>query len=167
MTWRRRYVSSHPDKGPIRQGRIAVRTSAEVAFEAFRDPGVTTKFWYTKSTGEMVPGAHLRWEWEMYGSSTDVDVDTVDKNRRIAFRWSGYDPQAPTRVEFRFDPRTVDSTYVEITETGFSGDGDTLVDRVIASTQGFTFLLSSMKAYLEHNLILHITEDAHPDRRVA
>jgi len=78
-----------------------------------------------------------------------------------------HDPQVPTVVEFGFEALSTDSTYVEIIETGFSGDGDTLVDRVISSTQGFTFLLSSMKAYLEHDLILHITEDAHPDRRVA
>jgi uncharacterized protein YndB with AHSA1/START domain len=154
-------------KAPSVKVGMLMRTSAERAFEALRDPRVTTKFWYTNSTGEMSPGANLRWEWEMYGSSSDVHVDTVDENRRITFHWSGYDPQAPTVVEFRFEPRSIDSTYVEVIETGFSGDGDTLVDRVISSTQGFTFLLSSMKAYLEHGLILHITEDAHPDRRVA
>ncbi|HZA78951.1 MAG TPA: hypothetical protein VE623_21455 [Acidimicrobiales bacterium] len=58
-------------------------------------------------------------------------------------------------------------TYVEITERGFSGDADTLVERVTDSTEGFTFLLCSLKAYLEHGLLPHITEDAHPDQLVA
>jgi uncharacterized protein YndB with AHSA1/START domain len=154
-------------KSPSVKVGLLMRVGVERAFEALRDPRVTTMFWYTKSSQEMTAGAHLCWEWEMYGSSTEVDVDVVEDNRRIVFHWSGYDPTAPTCVEFRFDQRTEGSTYVEVTETGFSGDGDTVVDRVISSTQGFTFLLSSMKAYLEHGLVLHITEDAHPDRLVA
>jgi uncharacterized protein YndB with AHSA1/START domain len=154
-------------KSPSVKVGMLMRTPPERAFEAFRDPALTTTFWYTKSSGEMTPGANLRWEWEMYGASTDVVVDEVEANRRIAFHWSAYDPNAPTQVEFRFDPRGSEGTYVEIIESGFSGDGDTVVDRVTSSTAGFTFVLSSMKAYLEHGLVLHIIEDAHPDQRVA
>jgi hypothetical protein len=59
---------------------------------ALRDPEHTTKFWYTKSTGKMVPGAKLHWDWEMYGASSEVTVDQVDEHRSITFSWSGYDP---------------------------------------------------------------------------
>jgi uncharacterized protein YndB with AHSA1/START domain len=150
----------------IRVG-LLMRTSPEQAFEALRDPAITTRFWYTKSTGPMAPGAALRWDWEMYGVSTDVVVAEVEENRRIAFRWNTQDPEAATDVEFRFDDRGVRGTYVEITETGLRGDGDALVGHVGASTEGFTFVLSALKAYLEHDLVLHIIEDAHPDQRVA
>lgn len=146
---------------------LLMRTPPEQAFEALRDPAITTRFWYTKSTGPMAPGAALRWDWEMYGVSTDVVVAEVEENRRIAFRWNTQDPDAATDVEFRFDDRGVRGTYVEITETGLRGDGDALVDHVGASTEGFTFVLSALKAYLEHDLVLHIIEDAHPDQRVA
>ena len=154
-------------KPPSVKVGLLMRTPADRVFDALRDPAKTTKFWYTKSSGMMTPGAKLRWEWEMYGASTEVTVDEVDENRRIAFRWSGYDPTAPTHVEFRFDARGPDATYVEIVETGFSGDGDTVVEHVAESTAGFTFVLCSLKAYLEHDLVLHIIEDAHPDQRVA
>jgi len=146
---------------------LLMRTPPEQAFEALRDPAITTRFWYTKSTGPMAPGAALRWHWEMYGVYTDVVVAEVEENRRIAFRWNTQDPDAATDVEFRFDDRGVRGTYVEITETGLRGDGDALVDHVGASTEGFTFVLSALKAYLEHDLVLHIIEDAHPDQRVA
>ncbi|MEV1167923.1 hypothetical protein [Nonomuraea sp. NPDC049784] len=33
------------------------RPPAEV-FQAFADPDVTTRFWFTKSTGKLTPGAH-------------------------------------------------------------------------------------------------------------
>ena len=146
---------------------LLMRTPPEQAFEALRDPAITTRFWYTKSTGPMAPGAELRWEWEMYGVSTEVVVGEVEDNRRIAFRWNNQDPEAATDVEFRFDDRGTGRTYVEITESGLTGDGDALVAHVAASTEGFTFVLSALKAFLEHGLVLHIIEDAHPDQRVA
>jgi hypothetical protein len=69
-------------------------------------------------------------------------------------------PAHPTAVEFPFVP-WAEGTYVHITETGFSGDEDTLVGRVINSTTGFTFLLSSLKAFLEHDVVLRVVLDAH------
>jgi uncharacterized protein YndB with AHSA1/START domain len=155
-------------KTPSVKVGLLVRTPPERVFEAFRDPAVTTKFWYTKSTGEMTPGATLRWDWEMYGVASDVTVDEVEEHRRIAFRWNDHDSEGPpTRVELRFDSRGPNATHVVVTEDGFRGDGDTLVELVAASTEGFTFVLSALKAYLEHDLVLHIVEDAHPDQRVA
>jgi hypothetical protein len=47
------------------------------AFQAFVDPAITTKFWFTRSSDKMTPGAELRWDWEMYGVSTKVAVKEV------------------------------------------------------------------------------------------
>jgi len=55
-----------------------------------------------------------------------------------------------------------EGTYVQITETGSSGDGDTLVGRIIDPTPGFTFLLGSLKAFLERDVVLRVVLDAHP-----
>jgi hypothetical protein len=48
------------------------------------------------------------------------------------------------------------------TETGFTGDGDTVVRYATDSTGGFTFLLSALKALLEHDILLRVVRDAHP-----
>lgn len=47
------------------------RPPAEV-FAAFVDPAITTRFWFTKSSGALAPGATARWEWEMYGAADTV-----------------------------------------------------------------------------------------------
>jgi hypothetical protein len=78
------------------------------------------------------------------------------------FAWEGYDSANPTKVEFVFVPYENDPTYVRSSETGFSGDADTQVNRALESTAGFTFLLSSLKAALEHDITLRATVDAHP-----
>jgi hypothetical protein len=60
--------------------------------------------------------------------------------------------------------KSADTTFVSITETGFSGDGDSLVQQVTASTQGFTLVLAGLKALLEHNIRLNLVADRYPER---
>jgi uncharacterized protein YndB with AHSA1/START domain len=141
---------------------MLIRRQVHDVFEAMADPAITSRFWFTKSSGKMVRGAELTWEWEMYGVSSSISVKEADEDSRLRFTWSGYDPRHPTVVEFRFVPWQGSTTYVRVTETGFSGDGDTFVQRVIDSTTGFTFLLSSLKAFLEHDIVLRVVLDAHP-----
>ena len=145
----------------VKVGMRIRRKPAEV-FQAIVDPGITSTIWYTKSSGKMTPGAELLWEWEMYGVSSHVSVQDVAENSRVRFSWSGYTPDNPTTVDFRFLPMPDDTTYVQVTETGFTGTGDELVRYVADSTGGFTFLVSAIKALLEHNVVLRLVADAHP-----
>jgi uncharacterized protein YndB with AHSA1/START domain len=110
----------------------------------------------------MAEGAELTWTWEMYGVSTTVRVREAERGRRIRYTWDAYDPAHPTTVQFELTPYRDDATYLRITETGFAGDGDTQVRRALDSTAGFTFLLSSLKAALEHDITLRVVLDAHP-----
>ncbi|SDI19545.1 SRPBCC family protein [Nonomuraea jiangxiensis] len=146
----------------VKVGMLIRRKPAEV-FRAIVDPDITTRIWYTKSSGKMTPGAELLWEWEMYGVSSHISVEEVEENSRVRFTWSGYTPESRTTVEFRFVPAPGDTTYVQITETGFTGSGDEVVQYAIDSTGGFTFLVSSLKAFLEHDLALGLVGDAHPE----
>jgi uncharacterized protein YndB with AHSA1/START domain len=140
-------------------GMLIRRPPGEV-FQAFADPAITSKFWFTKSSGKITPGANLRWEWEMYGASTSVLVKEVEDSRRILFEWND---ERPTTVEFRFTPRDDAFTFVEVTETGLSGTGDEIVAHVAGSTGGFTQVLCAAKALLEHGIILTVVRDRFPD----
>ncbi len=103
----------------------------------------------------------LHWAWEMYGASSDIQVEEIQVDRRIRFTWSGYRPEHPTTVEFVLAPFD-DGTLLAVTERGFTGTGDELVRFVTDSTGGFTFLLCSLKALLEHDVDLRVVRDAHP-----
>lgn len=149
-------------KGPAVDIGMLIRRPPDEVFEALADPAITTRFWYTKSTGRMAQGAELTWAWEMYRVSSAVRVLDVEPGRRIRFSWDGYDPAHPTTVEFQFIPYSGGTTYLRITETGFTGDADTQVSRALDATAGFTFLISSLKAALEHDITLRVVLDAHP-----
>ena len=139
---------------------MIVRRPAEEAFQAFADPAVTTRFWYSKSSGPMVPGAKLRWEWETYGASVDVRVEAVEEDRLIRFEWGNY--ELPTTVELRFTPRAANATFVEVTETGFTGSDEDVLRWVNDTVGGFSTALCAMKALLEHGIELNAVPDHHP-----
>jgi uncharacterized protein YndB with AHSA1/START domain len=143
---------------PVQVGMLVRRPPAEV-FQAFVDPAITTKFWFTKSSGKMTPGAGIRWDWEMYGLSTKVSVKEVEDNSRIRFEWND---DKPTTVELRFTPWGHDATYVQVTEDGLSGDGDQIVSHAAGSTGGFAMVLCALKALLEHGIVLTVVLDHRP-----
>src|SRR5215467_3452942 len=105
----------------MRTGMLIRKPVADV-FEAFVNPEITTKFWFTKSSGRLEAGKQVRWEWEMYGASSDVTVKALEKNRRILIEWSGY--SAPNLVEWVFTARDDGTTFVSITNSGLSGEPD-------------------------------------------
>ena len=123
------------------------------------DPAITTKFWFTKSSGRLEPGKEIRWDWEMYGVSAQVTVKGVEHDRRILIEWD--DPPCP--VEWLFTPRADNTTLVSISNWGFSGSEDDVVAKAIDSKGGFTLVLARLKALLEHNVVLNLVADHHPD----
>ncbi|WP_040808947.1 SRPBCC domain-containing protein [Nocardia concava] len=147
-------------QAPVAYACMIVRTSAGEAFRAFADPAVTSRFWYSKSSGPMTDGATLRWEWETYGAATDVRVERVEQDRLIRFQWGNY--EQPTTVEIRFTPHATDATFVEVTESGFHGSGDAAIGWVNDSVGEYTSALCGMKALLEHGIELNATGEHHP-----
>ncbi len=151
-------------KSPIVKVEMLIRRPVAEVFEAFINPAITTRFWFTRSSGRLEPGKKIRWEWEMYGSSTEIDVKVVEQNARILLEWSAY--AAPTVVEWIFTPRGEGATLVSITNSGFRGDGDEVVKEAIDSTGGFALVLAGLKAFLEHGIALNLIADRFPDQVV-
>lgn len=137
---------------------ILIRCAPDVVFRAFADPAVTTKFWFTKSSGALTENASVRWDWEMFGVGTTVDVKAIEPDRRIVFEWN---PDQPSTVEFQFTPSN-GGTFVEVAETDPRGTADEIVAHAIDSTGGFTNVLCAAKALLEHDVQLRVVEDHAP-----
>ncbi len=139
---------------------MLIRRPAAEVYEAFANPDITTKFWFTRSSGRLQAGKQAQWEWEMYDLSIPVTVIDTEPDRRIVVEWPGY--YGPTVVEWAFAPQEDGTTFVSITETGFTGDGDELVKQVTDSTEGFTLVLAGLKALLEHHVKLNLVGDRFP-----
>jgi uncharacterized protein YndB with AHSA1/START domain len=145
---------------PITKTGMLIRRPVAEVFEAFINPDITTKFWFTKSSGKLEDGKQVQWDWEMYEISIPVNVKAIEPNKRIVITWPGY--SSLTTVEWEFAPQEDGRTFVRITESGFTGDGDDLVKQVTDSTAGFTLVLAGLKALLEHNIQLNLVKDRFP-----
>ncbi len=141
---------------PVAQAVMLIRKPAREVFEAFVDPAITSKFWFSRGSRKLEQGSVVTWHWDMYGASAEVTVKALERDRRILIEW-------PTPVEWMFTPRSEGTTYVSITASGFTGNDDEKVKQAIDAMGGFSFLLAGCKAYLEHGLMLNLVGDHNPD----
>lgn len=144
----------------ISKVEMLIKKPVKEVFNAFIDPSITTKFWFTKSSGRLDKEKRLRWDWEMYGVSAELDVVELEQNNRILIKFDD-----DTSVEWMFTPRT-EGTFVTVINAGFKGSPDEIINQVIDSTGGFTIVLCGLKALLEHNIILNLVSDRFPDAQV-
>jgi uncharacterized protein YndB with AHSA1/START domain len=147
-------------KAPVMETGMLIRKPAAEVFEAFVNPDITTRFWFTKGSGRLEAGRQVQWEWEMYGISVPVTAKAIEPHRRIVIEWPGY--SGKSTVEWVFQAQEDGTTFVSITESGFAGDGDDLVKQVTSSTQGFSLVLAGAKALLEHGIQLNLIADRFP-----
>ena len=145
---------------PIARAEMLIRRPVAEVFEAIVNPEITTRFWFTKSTGRLDAGKEITWTWEMYDISIVVNVKEIEANKRILMEWGNRG--AMTAVEWVFTPYENDSTFVSITNSGFEGDGDKVVKDALDSKGGFTWVLAGLKALLEYNIELNVVADAFP-----
>jgi uncharacterized protein YndB with AHSA1/START domain len=146
---------------PIAKTGMLIRKPVADVIEAFVNPDITTRFWFTKGSGRLEAGRQVQWDWEMYGISIPVIVKAVEPNQRLLIEWPG--ENGPTTVEWLFRSLEDGSTFVSITNTGFTGDGDELVKQALGSTQGFSLVLAGLKALLEHGVRLNLVADRFPE----
>lgn len=148
-------------QAPVAKAQMLIRKPVAQVFEALVDPAITSRFWFSKGSGRLEAGKQVRWDWEMYGVFAEVGVKAIEENRRILIEWGG--PEDPTSVEWTFEPRGEDRTFVTVKNWGFSGDAEKTVAAALDSTGGFSFLLAGLKAFLEHGIELSLVEDHAPD----
>ncbi len=146
---------------PSVRAEMLIRRPVEDVYEAFVDPSVTTKFWFTKSNGRLETGKHVTWEWEMYGVGDTLFVQELVPYASIRIKWSDN-----TITEWTFTPRGDGETFVSIANYGFAGSGDEIVSQAIDGMGGYTMVLCALKALLEHNVILNVVADKAPDANV-
>ena len=141
---------------PTARATMLIRRPVSVVFNAFVDPAVTTKFWFSRSSGRLTEGASVTWHWDFYGASGDVLVKVLKTDRRIFYEW-------PTPVEINFTSRGEGLTFVSVIASGFEGTDDEKVSQALDSAEGFNLVLAACKIFLEHGIDPRIISDKNPD----
>jgi uncharacterized protein YndB with AHSA1/START domain len=138
---------------------MLIRRPCEEVYEAFINPEITSRFWFTHSSGRLDGEDEIIWKWGMYGVTTPVKVRYLHRNEKIIIDWG--DPAIT--VEWTFVSRSDDMTFVEIRSSGFAGNADESVAAAIDTADGFALVLSGAKLWLERGLLSDFIGDRHPD----
>ncbi|QDP42174.1 polyketide cyclase [Radiobacillus deserti] len=137
---------------------MLIRRPVEEVFDAFVNPEITTKFWFTKSSGTLAKGKVIRWEWKMNGVWDKIFVRDLEVNRRIVIEFSDR-----TFMEWTFLEKPENHTFVRIEHYGFDSYNVASVNRAMDSMGNLTAVLCGLKALLEHHIRLYFIEDQNPD----
>lgn len=141
---------------------MLIRKPVSEVFEAVVNPEITSKFWFSKGSARLEQGKKVHWVWEMYNFSMQAVVKALETNKRVVVEW-GNEEENPTMIEWVFTERDDNTTYLSISNYGFKGDEDAVIQHAIGSTEGFTFYLAGLKAWLEHGVQLNLVPDKFPD----
>jgi uncharacterized protein YndB with AHSA1/START domain len=145
----------------IAKVEMLIRKPAMEVYEAFINPAIISRFWFTRGCGRLVSGKQVQWDWEMYGASAIVEVKVLDPRKRILIEWG--EDEMRTTVEWAFSEREKGNTFGSITNAGFGADGDKVVAMAMDSEAGFELVLAGLKAYLEYGIELNLIADRFPD----
>lgn len=140
---------------PVARATMLIRRPPAEVFAAFVDPDVTTRFWFSRASGALAPGARVTWYWDHCAASGEVVVREFEPGRRLLIDW-------PTPVEWRFEAHGPDATFVRIAAWGFPGDEAEQVAQALDSTEGFNLVVAACKAWLEHGIALRVVVDKQP-----
>lgn len=150
----------HIEKNAFAEAAMLIRKPIATVFEAFVNPELTTKFWFTKASGTLEEGKTVDWTWEMYGNHTvTIKVLSLIPNQSILIQW-GDDEKAI--AEWEFEELGESKTFVTITYNGIAGSMDEQNAQIRDTTEGFTLVLAGLKAFLEHNVLLNLVADRFP-----
>jgi uncharacterized protein YndB with AHSA1/START domain len=145
----------------IATAQMLIRRPVSVVFGAFVDPAITSRFWFSRGSGSLAVGKQVRWDWEMYGVSTKVDVKALEPDKRILIEWDV--PEDPTSVEWTFEAMGEERTFVKIRNWGFRGNAEGVVAKALDSTGGFHLVLAGAKFFLEHGIEPNLVVDHAPE----
>jgi uncharacterized protein YndB with AHSA1/START domain len=145
-------------------GRVA-KPVAEV-FEAVADPKMLSGYFTTGGAkGRLEPGATVWWSFHDFAGEFPVEVKEVEHHKRIVLEWAAHEGDATdgdagaksagysTRVTMEFEALDDGRTLVTISEEGWHETPKAL-RASYGNCHGWTQMLCSLKAYLEHGINL-------------
>ncbi|SHF91145.1 Uncharacterized conserved protein YndB, AHSA1/START domain [Fodinibius roseus] len=153
---------------PVVEVQMLIRKPVEEVFEAMVNPDITSKFWFTNSSGRVEPGKTLEWEWGQFGVKDTVNIKELKANEYISLEWEL--GELKTLVEMSFEPHSDTSTLFKVTESGFwdsvPAEDEKLEEKInlmLGQNGGWNLVLSNMKAWLEHKIKLNLISDHKPE----
>jgi len=132
--------------------KMKIDKPAKEVFEAFVDPAKIGKFWFSSSSERWEQGKTITLRYDEYHAQGDINIIEIEQDKKIVFRW-GDDGEGHV-VTITLNEVDNKSTIIEVNEEGFNGHDDQLISHLIDNKEGWVYMLTCLKGYLEYDVNL-------------
>ena len=123
---------------------------ANEVFEAIVDPDKMSNYWFSSGTGRVEQGKTITWRYDEYNAEVVIKVLEVEENKKIVFSWGDHGQETVVTITLnKLDPT---STMIEVNESGLKEDDPDLVNKMIGQKEGWIYMLTCLKGYLENGV---------------
>ena len=127
----------------VARASMMIAAQPERIFDAFVEPEALRAFWLAEASAPLRVGQPAHWTFLVPGAAAEATATTLDRPHRLAWNWSD-----GTKVEITIEPEGGE-TAVSVACSGFDGPAETQVATALATTEGFSIVLSDLKTWLE------------------
>jgi uncharacterized protein YndB with AHSA1/START domain len=130
--------------------KMKVSKPANEVFEAFVDPAKIGNFWFSTSSERWEQGKTVTLRYDEYNAEVLIEVKEIEQNKEIVFQW-GANGEGHT-VIISLIELDDSSTIVEVNEKEFIENDADFISQILDNKEGWIFMLTCLKAYLECNV---------------
>ncbi|ARU63747.1 hypothetical protein CBW65_01920 [Tumebacillus avium] len=127
---------------------MKIAAAASDVFEAFVDTEKMSHFWFSSGSGRWTEGETVTLRYEEYNAQVDIKVVEIQENKKIVYAWG--DTTVTITME-EVDPAV---TIIAVNEDGFNEKDDDLLSKMIDNKEGWVYMLTCLKGYLEYGVSL-------------
>ena len=130
--------------------KFKILKPAKDVFEAIVDPEKMSNYWFSSGTGRIETGKTITWKYDEYNAEVLINVLGIKGDKEIVFSWGGNGQE--TVVTITLKELDGNSTIIEINEAGFKEDDPEIVNKMIGQKEGWVYMLTCLKGYLENGV---------------
>ncbi|MFC4560164.1 SRPBCC family protein [Virgibacillus kekensis] len=131
--------------------KMKINKPAGEVFEAFVDPDKIGNFWFSSSSERWHQGSTVTLRYDEYDAEGAIDILVIQQNEKIVYVW-GPEKGEKTTVTIELNSQPDKSTIVEVTESDFNEDDPNIVAIMLGQKEGWVYMLTCLKGYLEHGV---------------
>ncbi|WP_176482060.1 SRPBCC family protein [Paucisalibacillus globulus] len=129
---------------------MKINKPANEVFEAFVDPAKIGNYWFSSSSERWEKGKKILLRYDEYGAEGFINIIELQENKQINFSWGEQNDE--TVVTITLDVLDENSTIVKVSESGFKAEDPDIVTKMLGQKEGWIYMLSCLKSYLEHDI---------------
>lgn len=127
--------------------KFKILKPAKDIFEAFVDPAKIGNFWFSSSSERWEEGKTITLKYDLYNAEGKIRVLEILEDQKIVFAWGP--TEAENIVTINLTQTDNSTTIIEVTEEGFNENDPEFVHNIVGNKEGWVFMLSCLKCYLE------------------